>query len=73
MFKKKKTIPAYTFDPNREKPIIRCNVYTGEKIAGFKNIETGKFIEMMLIQSEQDVAKFRSDYHLGDVNIRTEY
>lgn len=73
MFKKKKITPAYTFDANRERPIIRCSICTGEKVAGFKNIETGKFTELMLIQSEQDLVTFRNQYHLEDVNIKTEY
>lgn len=73
MFKKKKIVPVYTFDADREKPIIRCNIYTGEKVAGFKNIETGKFTEMMLIRGEQDIVAFRNQFQLGDIDIKTEY
>ncbi len=43
-------------------PVIRCSICTGEKVAGFKNKTTGKIEEVMLIEDEFDLQKFRTRY-----------
>ena len=60
----KETIP---FDPEKQRAIIRSSICTGEKIAGFKNIEDGHFTEVMLIRSEQDEQRFKKIYGLDSV------
>lgn len=55
--------PAVTpYDKSREKPVIRVGCCTGEKMAGFKSLDTGKFREVMLIQSEKDLQEFLRRY-----------
>ena len=49
MFGKKK-VQKKTYDRDNQKPVIRCSICTGEQVAGFKNIHTGKFEEVMLIR-----------------------
>lgn len=60
----KETIP---FDPQTQYAVIRSSICTGEKVAGFKNMENGHFTEVMLIQSEADEQQFKKTYHLNTV------
>lgn len=65
MFHKK--INRKEYDMENQKPIIRCSICTGEQVAGFKNIHTGKFEEVMLINGEKDLAAFMAMYGLSHV------
>ena len=47
LFKKK--IVKKTYDREHMKPVIRASICTGEEVAGFKDIRTGKIEEIMLI------------------------
>ena len=59
---KRKTPPAQTFDRERLEPVIRSSICTGEKVAGFRDRETGRFTEVTLLRSEGDLAAFRQKY-----------
>ena len=45
----KKKIVKKTYDREHMKPVIRASICTGEEVAGFKDIRTGKIEEIMLI------------------------
>lgn len=64
----KETIP---FDPDKQIAVIRSSICTGEKVAGFKNKETGHFTEVMLIKSPDDENVFRTTYQID--SIKKEY
>ena len=64
----KKNIP---FDPETQYAVIRSSICTGEKVAGFKDKETGHFTEVMVINNAQDEQFFREIYGLDE--IKTEY
>jgi len=50
-------------------PIIRCSICTGEQVAGFKDNKTGKFEDIMLIKSENDLDEFKKMYGItGDID-----
>lgn len=66
MFGKKRKLKA-EFDRENQKPVLRCSICTGEKVAGFKNIHTGKFEEVMLIRSDKELDVFKAMYELDDV------
>ncbi len=51
-----------TYDKENEKPVIRVSICTGEQVAGFKNVHSGKFEEVMLIKSAADLEVFRMTY-----------
>ena len=69
LFSKKATPrPAYDYDPEKEKPIIRASICNGEQVAGFKNKETGEFHEVMLIRNDRDLADFKQAYGLERVD-----
>ncbi len=63
MFGKKKT-QKKTYDKENQKPVIRCSICTGEQVAGFKDIHTGKFEEVMLIRDESDRRAFMEMYDI---------
>lgn len=53
------------------KAVIRSSICTGEQVAGFKNLQTGKFEDIMLIKNEQDIQTFKEKY--GVQNLSKEY
>ena len=64
-FKKKQTVRTY--DKENLKPVLRCSICTGEQSAGFQDIRTGRFTEIMLIRSSDDLEHFKSMYGLTEV------
>lgn len=64
-FRKKQTVKTY--DKENLKPVIRCSICTGEQTAGFQNIHTGQFTEVMLIRGTADLGKFMDMYGLTGV------
>ena len=41
---------------------IKTSICNGEQVAGFKDIRTGKWEEVMLIKTQADLAKFKEMY-----------
>ncbi|OKZ69495.1 MAG: aspartate dehydrogenase [Clostridiales bacterium 36_14] len=72
LFKKK--IVKKTYDREHMKPVIviRASICTGEEVAGFKDIRTGKIEEIMLIRSPEDLEKFKEIYEITE-KIAKEY
>ena len=68
LWKKRAAKPVYPYDPETERPVIRASICTGEQAAGFKNRTTGAFREVMLIRGEKDLAAFRRQYGLEQVD-----
>lgn len=58
---------AADFDRTLYKPILKCSICTGEQVAGFKNLTTGKFEDIMLIRNEQDLAMFKERYGISEL------
>lgn len=50
------------YDRNIYNPVIHSSICTGEQTVGFRNKETGKFEEVMLLRSEKDLEQFRKEY-----------
>ncbi len=72
MFFKKKQ-ETRTYDKENQRPVIRSSICTGEKVAGFQDIRTGKFTEIMLIRTSGDLEEFRCLYGIGENEISTQY
>jgi hypothetical protein len=70
--RKKKRIEKKSYDRENMKPILHASICTGETVAGFKNRQTGKFEEVMLIKSEADKELFKEIYDITD-DLPTEY
>lgn len=60
-----------TYDAEHEYPVVRSSICTGEKVAGFKNKETGKFRDVMLIKNDKELEIFKNMY--GITELKTEY
>lgn len=50
------------YDLLRFTPVVRVGICTGEKTAGFLDSDTGKFREVMLIRTPEDLEEFRQQY-----------
>lgn len=70
MFHKK--IQKEIYDKENLKPVIRSSICTGEKVAGFRDIQTGKFMEIMMIRDSKDVDLFLEKYDISVAEIKTE-
>lgn len=46
-------------------PAIRCSICTGEQVAGFRDSETGRFEEVMLLRSAEDLEWFKQNYGIS--------
>ncbi len=56
-----------TYDREHMKPVLHCSICTGEKVAGFKDIHTGKFEEVMLIRTDRDLDDFMELYDISTI------
>ena len=61
------------YDRENLKPVIRSSICTGEKVAGFQNVNTGKFEEVMLIRDNKDMDEFPTKYDVSVAEIRKEW
>ena len=63
-FKKKES--THSYDRTAKIPVIKVSICNGEQVAGFKDIHTGAFEEIMFIRNAEDLAKFREQYGITD-------
>ncbi len=66
MFGKKRT-EKKTYDRENQRPVLKCSICNGEQVAGFEDIRTGRFEEVMLIQSDKDLHTFMDMYGVDNV------
>lgn len=71
MFWKKAQIQKNFYDTENQIPILKCSICNGEQVAGFKDIHTGKFEEIMCIKNNGDLEKFKQSY--GIEHLEKEY
>ena len=64
--RKKKRIEKKSYDRENMKPILHSSICTGETVAGFKNRQTGRFEEVMLIRNGADLQAFREQYGITE-------
>ena len=73
LFRKATETEQKTYDPNVMRPVIRSSICTGEKVAGFRHLQTGKFEEVMLVRGDADREAFLKMYGIRPEDVRTEY
>ena len=71
MFRRK--VKKSVYDRENLKPVIRSSICTGEQVAGFKNIHTGKFSAVLLIRDGRDLKEFLEEYDISEGDVVTEY
>ncbi len=65
--KEKSGLPL-SFDVETQKPVLRCSICTGEQVAGFKNLKTGKFEEVMLVKNDKDLTEFMNRCGISEIS-----
>lgn len=55
------------YDAENSRPVLKCSICNGEQVAGFKDIHTGKFEEIMLIRDQKDLELFMSQYGICEI------
>lgn len=73
MFRFKKKFQKEPYDKCTQRPVIHASICTGEKVAGFKDIQTGKFHEVMVIRDNSDLQFFLQKYGVTENEIVKEY
>lgn len=73
MFGRRKRQAVSPYDKTGKIPVIRSSICTGEQVAGFKDIVSGKFEELMLIRDGKDLAEFLSRYQVEESEIKREW
>lgn len=56
-----------TYDKETSRPVLKCSICNGEQVAGFKDIHTGKFEEIMLIRDQKDLDLFMKQYGIEEI------
>ena len=65
---KVEAVPAgRNMNKENKKPVLRCSICNGEQVAGFKDIHTRKFEEVMTIRSEEDLELFKKQYGIDEI------
>jgi len=68
MFGKSKVfIPKVAYNPDTQKPVLKCSICNGEQVAGFKDKATGKFTEVCLIKNDKELDAFMDVYDLTSI------
>ena len=67
-FKNRQNKTPLSFDREIYKPVLRCSICTGEQVAGFKNLNTGRFEEVALIKNEKDLTEFMNRYGISEIS-----
>ncbi len=69
-----KHIPVqYSYDKENQRPVIRSSICTGEQVAGFKDVRTGRFTEVMVIRDGKDMEEFTAKYDIPAEDIKKEW
>lgn len=71
MFKRK--VIKESYDRENQIPVIRASICTGEQVAGFKDLSTGRFTESMLIRNRSDLNDFLEKYGVEESEIKKEW
>lgn len=70
---KKRRAAQIHFDQTGKVPVIRSSICTGEQTAGFRDIASGKFEEVMLIRSQADLEEFLRLYGVEEGSVKREW
>lgn len=65
--KKSRKTEKKEYDPSVCRPVLKCSICTGEQVAGFQDLKTGKFEEVQLIRNERELQEFLADYGLKEI------
>ncbi len=61
LFKRKPKAPAISYDPATQQPAVRKSICTGEMTAGFIDLRTSKFTDLMRLDGQKGLEQFKRD------------
>ena len=61
--------PACDFDPQKQVPVVRASICNGERVAGFKDKQSGHFTDVMLIRTDADLETFKRMCGVDEVEV----
>ncbi len=64
MFAKRKKEESVLYDEKNWKPVLKCSICNGERVAGFLNVKNGEFREENFIRDEADLQIFKKKYNI---------
>ena len=73
MFGRRKKQAVSTYDKSGKIPVLRSSICTGEQVAGFKDLTSGKFEELMLIRDDRDLSAFLRQYQVDESELKREW
>ncbi len=73
IFNRKKKPEKRSFDREKLRPALRCSICTGEQVAGFRDVSTGRFEDIMLITGRDDLESFMDMYDISEDEITRIY
>ncbi|MCR5409355.1 MAG: aspartate dehydrogenase [Lachnospiraceae bacterium] len=72
------TLPSFrkrksrSYDRDTQEPVIRASICNGEQVAGFRDIKSGRFEEVLFIRNPSDIDAFKAEYGI-EGEIKKEY
>ena len=63
----KRRVRRRDYDRENWRPVLKCSICNGERVAGFKNIHTGVFREERFIQSASELEDFKQEYGISEL------
>ena len=63
----KRRVRRRDYDRENWRPVLKCSICNGERVAGFKNIHTGEFREERFIQSASELEDFKQEYGISEL------
>lgn len=72
IFSRLKKAEAKTYDRKTQEPVIKASICNGEQVAGFRDIRTGRFEEILYVRKPSDLDAFKAEYGI-EGEIKKEY
>ena len=73
LFRKRKRENTESFDRTRKALAVRASICTGERVAGFVDLETGNFEEAEYIGSDAQLQDFMKRYGIREDELKKIY
>ena len=73
LFNRKKSASTSLYPIEKYEPVLKSSICTGELTACFRDRETGKVHDIMVIRHPKDLRDFGKEYGVDVENMRTVY
>ena len=73
LFNRKKSASTSLYPIEKYEPVLKSSICTGELTACFRDRETGKVHDIMVIRNPKDLHDFGKEYGVDVENMRTVY